>query len=396
MLFSTYIKHETMQKEQVMKKILLVLLIILFVSTAAMAASFSIDEVKEENLSGIQKIVFDLNTPNCALCISTGSQSYSFTGGGRTERLALSLEGDLRSNNKKAVPSLITERKGNTLTVKLYKENNLFFGLVQSGSVLFSAELPGYFDGDIEILTSSGDSKVSEINSKSLLVNSSSGDNELTGIEAETIEIDASSGDIIAEKLSAIKEIRVKASSGDIHLDELISNSADVRASSGRINIGRLRAVDEIIVHASSGRITAEYLEAASVSIDASTGKITIQELIAENTGIEASSGNITVSKLLAGSSNFKASSGKTTIEVAEFKGDINIRSSSGDVNLTLPAGSAFSADLDASSGKIRSGFKLLGDVSGERNNEIRGDANGGGHSIRVKASSGDITIEER
>ena len=364
--------------------------------TAAMAASFSIDESKDENLSGIQKIVFDLETPHCAICISTGSQSYSFTGGGKTGSLSLSLEGDLKSNNKKAVPTLITEKNGRTLIVKLYKENNLFFGLVQRGSVHFSAGLPEYFDGEIEIQTSSGNSRVSGLNAKSLLVDSSSGDNEVTGIEAEKIVINASSGEVTVRELSALNEIRIRASSGDINIDEVISNNADVSASSGRISIGRFRAVKEIVVHASSGRISAELIEAASVSVDANSGKITIGALNAENTSIEASSGDIAVAKLAAGSADFKASSGKTSIEVEEFKGDINIRSSSGSVNLSFPAGSAFSADLNASSGRIKSDFKLLGDVSGERKNEIIGDANGGGHIVRVKASSGDINIEER
>ncbi|MBI9109273.1 MAG: DUF4097 family beta strand repeat protein [Spirochaetales bacterium] len=379
-----------------MKKMLLIIIAILSVSTAASAASFNIDERKEENLSGIQKIVFELKSPACAICISTGSQSYSFAGKGRSEKLSLVLEGDLKSNNKQAVPSLITRKNGDVLFVRLYEENSLFFGLIQSGSVYFSAELPEYFDGKIEIRTSSGDSVVTDIKSKSLLIDSSSGDNDIVRIEAENIDISASSGDITGEELSAVRDIRVKASSGDISLNEVLSNNAEVRASSGRINIGRLRAAGDLIIHASSGRIEAEYLEGSSALIDANSGRITIEELIAEKAGVKASSGDITVSALSAGSADFEASSGETTILATGFNGDINIKSSSGDVTLSLPSGSAFSANLNASSGKIRSDFRLLTEVNGDKKNEIRGEANGGGYSVRIKASSGDITIKER
>ena len=147
-----------------MKKILILITTALLIAPGVFAASFNIDENKDENLSGVEKIVFDLRWPNCAICISTGNQSYSFTGGGRAGNLSLSLEGDLRSNNKKAVPSIITEHENGTLYVRLFKERNLFFGLVQSGSVYLHVDLPSYFDGDVTISTASGDSIIAGLN----------------------------------------------------------------------------------------------------------------------------------------------------------------------------------------------------------------------------------------
>lgn len=379
-----------------MKKILFILLSVLLSASAAMAASFNIDENKDINLTGIQKLVFELKQPNCALCISTGGQSYRFNGGGKNGQLSLSLEGDLKSNNKKAVPSLMTEKNGKVLTVRLYKEGGLFFGLVQSGSVHFNAELPEYFDGTIEILTSSEDLSVKEINTGDLTVKSSSGDIEAAEIEADNIEITASSGDISAKKLAAIDTLTLRASSGDIEVDELLSRSADIHASSGRIKIGKMRAVDEISVLASSGRISAEYLEAEDISLVANSGRISIDELTAEKTLIDSSSGSISVAKLSAGDADIESSSGSTELGIQKLNGDVKIKSSSGNVNISLESKTAFTVDLSASSGKIRSDFKLLGEIDGKKNNEIKGDANGGGHMIRVKASSGSIMIEER
>ncbi|HAK46913.1 MAG TPA: hypothetical protein DCO79_13470 [Spirochaeta sp.] len=379
-----------------MKKILSILLLAFIVTGVVTAASFNIDEQQEIDLSGINKIIFELKRPNCALCISTGSQTYSIYGGSRNGQLALSLEGDLKSNNKKAVPALMPEKNGEVLTIRLYKETGLFFGLVQNSSVQFTAELPKYFDGDIEIQTSSGDSVVTDINSKEIRIKSSSGDVEAARIEADIIEITASSGDTKAVELSAVSTLKIKSSSGNVEIDELLSAEADIHASSGRINIGRLRTVEDLVIHASSGRITADSLEAGDALIEASSGKIMINELQSNNTIIDSSSGSIEVSQLTTGDADIDCSSGKTSLGIVEIGGNINVKSSSGDVAIALPADSAFDVDLSASSGKIKSAFKVLGEIDSSRKNEIIGEVNGGGHTIKIKASSGDITIEER
>lgn len=379
-----------------MKKMLLILFAAVLIPMTAAAASYNIDERTDETLAGIKTIVFDLRQPNCAICVSTGNQSYSVSGGGTPGEINLSLEGDLKSNNKKAVPSLITEVNGNVLNVRLYKENNLFFGLVQSGFVHFSAVLPEYFDGEIDVRTSSGDTALTALNAKIIKVKSNSGDVDVLELEAEEIETKASSGDITAGSIAAIGTIYMKASSGDISIDEALSEKADISASSGRIAVGRLRTTENLRIHASSGRINAEELEGRTISVDASSGRINIEQMTAEDVNVEASSGDITVLHLTAEYADFDASSGKTMVSFTALNGDLNVKSSSGDVSIELPSGTAFSADLKASSGKIRSDFRLLTDVSGDRKNEIRGDANGGGHVLRVKASSGDITIFEK
>ena len=378
-----------------MKKMLLIFLTSLLVVTGAAAASFSIDEQENINLAGVDKIIFNLNTPSCALCISTGNQTYGFTGGGRSGKLSLSLEGDLKSNNKKAVPSLIVNETGSIVTIQLFKDRNLFFGLIQSGSTHFSAELPEYFDGDIEIRTASGDSTVADLKLKSFILDSSSGDNDVRDIEALDIRLKASSGDINAMSLNAVKGFEVKSSSGDLELDDILSQTADIHASSGRINIGKVRSTRDLIIDSRSGRIVAEYLESSSMDIKASSGKVSVDEILTQDLQVVSSSGDITIKKLNAESTDLKASSGETTIGVALFDGDISIISSSGDVSINLPAGSAFDAELEASSGRIRSDFTILGDVSEIDEEHITGKANGGGYNLKVKASSGDITIKQ-
>ena len=94
-----------------MKKILTAILMLIITVSAASAASYDISEHESLPLSGISRIVFELRSPNCALCISTDRLNYRFTGEQGGDSLNLSLEGNLKSNNKKAVPELITEKK---------------------------------------------------------------------------------------------------------------------------------------------------------------------------------------------------------------------------------------------------------------------------------------------
>ena len=379
-----------------MKNILMIIVSILCVSTSAFAASFNIDEKKDIDLNGIKRIVFELKQPPCALCLNTGSQSYHLGGGAANGLLGLSLDGDIKSNNKKAIPALLTEKNGDTLTIRLYKDSGLFFGLARSGTIRFNAVLPEYFDGDIEVLADSGDTTVTGINTKKILIKSSSGDIETDRIEAERIEIAASSGRMRAENLSAVEYLNIRSSSGDMKLDELLSKEAYVHASSGRIEIGRIRTVENLIIHASSGRISAVAIESGDATIEASSGKINIGSLKSRRLVIDSSSGSIDVSKLSSEDADIHASSGRISLNIEKLGGDMNIKSSSGTVNLSLAPDTAFSVDLNASSGRIKSDFRVLGEVTGSNRNEVIGDVNGGGHTIKVKASSGDITIEEK
>ena len=393
--FLKYILHETISWRQEMKKAAIMLILIIAVTSAAAAASYNIDANEDVNLSGIDKIIFELKHPACAICVSTAKHTYSFNGGGSGGELSLSLEGDFKSNNRKAVPSLYTDESGGTLTVTLYKERSLFFGLVQSGSVHFTAELPPYFDGEIEILTSSGDTSVYNINSKSFSLQSSSGDIAVKSIEAGNVQIKASSGKTEAEKISAVERIYVHSSSGDMELDEFLSENIDIDANSGRIETGRIRAAEELTIKASSGRIISEYLEGGSISLHSSSGRISVNELAAERTQIDASSGDITIERMSGGAAGIEASSGKIDLGIQELSDDISIKSSSGDVNISLPRGTAFDVELDASSGKIRSDFKILSEFNNKKKNELSGEINGGGPAVSVKVSSGDINFIE-
>ena len=68
---------------------------------------------------------------------------------------------------------------------------------------------------------------------------------------------------------------------------------------------------------------------------------------------------------------------------------------STGSVRVRFPKDAAFHLDAEAHSGSIDSDFPLE-HKSGSKKNYLRGDANGGGPRIRIKAKMGGISIWER
>ena len=394
-----------------MKRLIVSVLLIISAAGIAGVSALDIDENKTLDLEGIEQIVFELKSPNCILCINTGNQYYSFTGTEGSE-LALSVEGTLKTNNRKAVPSLITSKTGRTLTVRLFEDQNLFFGLVQNGSFTFYAELPNDYRGSVSVSLSSGDSLFRDIRTGSMEIKTSSGDIELTDINAENLKIDASSGRITAGTLSAADSLSVKASSGDIAVSEAAGGNITVDASSGRISLDRMNAAGKLSIDARSGRITAGSLSGSDVVINSSSGKIIIESIEADQLRMDASSGSISLDSLecgkadiesssggltlasASGSITYKGSSGSLEIGISELTGSLDLVNKSGSVYLTLPSSASFNADLEASSGKITSDFPILGDLSSKERGRIEGSVNGGGHSLRVKASSGNITIK--
>lgn len=379
-----------------MKKLTMLFVLSLVTTLSVIALSFDIDENKDVDLNGIKKIIFDLNAPDGARFISTDRQTYSINGDGKGRILELSLKGGMNSNNKKAAPSLYVDKTDSILTVKLYKDRAPSLGFMQTGSIHFEAALPEYFDGEIDVVSSSKNISVTNLNTKILKTESSSGDITVASIEAETILFTASSGKTTANDLSAIKNIVIHSSSGDVELTNLLSEKAEVKASSGKIVVNRMRTTKELSINANSGMITANFIEGRSVSLDTDSGKISVKRLKAKESSAETSSGAIAVSKLDSGNAYFKSSSGQISIDVEKLSGDIDVGNGSGDVDIMIPAETGFDVDLTAYAGKIRSAFKLLGEVNGNRKNEVIGAANGGGHRIMVKASSGHINIKEK
>ncbi len=175
---------------------------------------------------------------------------------------------------------------------------------------------------------------------------------ELWVPEGATLRISASSGNINIEGQRS--DVRANASSGDIELTDIW----------GAINAGT-----------SSGNI----------SIDNSQGTIRAS----------CSSGDIRIVEAQGAVDSLKTSSGKIYVELEELDEDtseMSFESSSGDISLFLPSDIGADVDIKTTSGRISTDFRIAVEGTMEKN-ELQGTIGDGGILIRLRATSGDVSL---
>ncbi len=185
--------------------------------------------------------------------------------------------------------------------------------------------------------------------------------------------------------------------------------SVNVRSVSGDVNIAAIGGAAK--VHSTSGNV--DVLGAAGVDIDLTSGDITVANIMGD-AYIKVTSGTVDATKI-KGSVEAESVSGDLTLkDVSEARtvtgktvsgtiiyagailagGNYEFSAHSGDVELRLPAGSAFDLDANTFSGVIDSDFpiQVVGKISPK---ELRGTVNGGGARVRAKAFSGNVEIKK-
>jgi hypothetical protein len=190
----------------------------------------------------------------------------------------------------------------------------------------------------------------------------------------------------IPEKASA----EVKSVSGDVDTAG-IGGQVRVKSVSGDVRVLGAVGADINVV---SGDVTAEniagdaYLKTVSGTVLATKVKGSVES--------ESVSGDLTLKDV----SEARSVSGKTVSGTIAYSGTIlpggnyEFSAHSGNVELRLPAASAFDLEASTFSGVIDSEFQIqvVGKLSPK---EVHGTVNGGGARIRAKAFSGNVEIKK-
>ena len=390
------------------KRMVLTLITGAMITSAVFGRDYNLNERETISLSGIDEVVFNLEEVSCSLCISSPDILSDLRGDGSGRDMALSLSGSISSNREKAVPSLIIDESRKTVTVQLYPDRESFFGLSQSGTANFEAVLPVSFDGIVTVRGSSNDIAVRNFDVAEMDAENSSGNLSANDIRSEEVSLKVSSGDIEVGRIEGSK-VYIESSSGRITIENLqASAEMEVSASSGRIT-GRRIAGNQVVFNSSSADISLEVLEAGNADIKVSSGDVQLNKVTAETLEIKLSSGDLeimtldsnrteistsgkTLIKSGRGEIILEGSSGDVDITLSALDAPLNLDISSGDITIALPEGSAFDALLDTSSGRIRSEFPVLGDLTAD-DDELNGTINGGGVPVTLQTSSGDIKL---
>lgn len=309
--------------------------------------------------------------------------------------------------------------------------------------------IPASYRGGLLLETSSGDI-VSDKNiesEKDFSVTSSSGDVHFLSVTAANISVTTSSGYIKIEDIDTSEsdsdgKINMKTSSGDVNLGELtgetriesssgnltvqaISGDAQLKTTSGDMNLKELAG--ETKLESSSGYLSVEIIS-GNATLKTSSGDVTVQHIdgdlqavtssgyvrilegsgdrsISTNSGdvtvegaegsfqVDSSSGDVQIT-IQKGEGRIGTTSGDVRLDLKELAGALNINSSSGYVNVKLPAENEFEFEANTASGDIVTFFDDELQMSSKKDHaQGAHGTNTQGNRMEIRTSSGDVRI---
>lgn len=224
----------------------------------------------------------------------------------------------------------------------------MFFGYFISYVDIY---LPKSFNGDLSIITTSGNIEVfDELTVKDCNISSVSGPIKCEKISGENLEVQTTSGSISLTEVNVVNDCNIQSTSGPVKSEKITGDTLKVQTTSGSIKLTEVDALHELV--SISGSLN---IESASVG-----GKY------------HTTSGSVT--------SNFTA-----------VEKDITAESTSGDVRLTVPTGS-FDFGASSTSGGIHTGFES--DLEKVRDHEFKGTVGDSPtYNLKIKTTSGSIKV---
>ena len=204
--------------------------------------------------------------------------------------------------------------------------------------------------------------------------------------------------------------INAKSVSGDVTLEK-IGGKATAETTSGDVTV--LGARSGANAETVSGDVEVAdvqngvYCKTASGNIDAKniTGNADLAcvsgDVTAENIRGAVEADTVSGSVKLLGISDADVVKGKTMSGNTIYHGDISstgryaLEAHSGNVEITIPSGSAFDLTASTFSGTIKTEFEVM--MSGKLSKKkISGSVNGGGADVKLKTFSGNIILKKK
>ncbi|MBT3318749.1 MAG: DUF4097 family beta strand repeat protein [Clostridia bacterium] len=185
-------------------------------------------------------------------------------------------------------------------------------------------------------------------------------------------------------------DLNVDNTSGSIEMDDMNFDDITIKSSSGNAVITNVTA-SNVDYSLTSGNTTISSSQFDSLSVNCSSGTVKIYDTVAD-TKVVCTSGSVVVDGI-DGAVDVRAASGNVTVTAAKVEIEpITIRITSGNCKLYLYEGSAFDLEAKVTSGNIN--FDMPVQISGNQNRkEVNGTVNGGGVTVDLKSTSGNVTI---
>ncbi len=182
-------------------------------------------------------------------------------------------------------------------------------------------------------------------------------------------------------------EVQLTSTSGDVTARD-ISNGATVTTSSGEVTLSRIAGPLE--VQTGSGDVRLTEGQVVDANVQTNSGEIELDGVAGALT-IQSNSGDITLRDAQNGQLAIQNQSGEVDY-TGDLAGDSSVTTSSGDVELHLPASSGFVLNASTRSGDLDSGFDLRDEQRSDQ--ELSGVVGEGGSTLTITTSSGGVSVE--
>lgn len=270
--------------------------------------------------------------------------------------------------------------------------------------------LPVSYKGALTVKTASGDirSDMDIALDADFAASSSSGDMTLKEVSAAGVALAATSGNVNGAALCAADgsgRIKIETSSGDVRIKTLTGNTT-IETTSGYINADTVSGAFE--GSSSSGDITVETVDgnakasatsgyikikggSGTRNISTSSGDVLLEET-QEVFEVRTTSGEVTI-KADKGSGSISTSSGDVRLTLPALTGNLEIHTTSGEVELGLAADAALDFEADTASGDIDTFFDDSLSFS-KKGNSAKGTVGSAPlQKVDIETSSGDVRI---
>lgn len=181
--------------------------------------------------------------------------------------------------------------------------------------------------------------------------------------------------------------VEAHSGSGNVEVTG-VSSGVQAQTGSGDIRLRDLGGRQH--VQTGSGNIQAENV---SAPFDAQTGSGDIEASLTGSGDVDVHTGSGTI-RVKGAKGGVRAQTGSGDIEAnGSVAGSWQLHSGSGNIRLAVGSNSGFDLDLHTSSGSIHSELPIT--VQGSMgNHELKGTVHGGGPTVEVSTSSGDVEIK--
>ncbi len=264
------------------------------------------------------------------------------------------------------------ERKDSRLLIKGKRRNTFaFISIGNRHNGYIEVYMPAGFKPELFVVTVSGDVRA-----------------EGEPAWGDSFHVSTTSGDIYFPTVSS-KEVKLSSTSGDIRLEHAAGRSIKASTTSGDISLGQTDG--GLTVSSTSGDVHIMGGEGER-SVSTVSGEIHLDEI---NGGFDLSStsGDIAVA---SGKSRGRANtvSGDVRIFFSELTGSLDIGTTSGEVDLKLPAEVSLTLEFSSVSGEAETFFDNALSFN-KRGTHAEGSYGGGDNEITISTVSGGLRITE-